>query len=161
MHNGKWLSLNYEIYLYYITELGEWLLLFKHGTVQLCAHFRCSSCVIMQFWNTVITCQIYSCWLFLIAHKVRPADIKVVAALGDSLTVSSRAWLVFCHNWINPLNNSQNFPLTVFHPNPSFASHSFSQLFGSYAVICLWFMRLVFSSLFVLSSCKSNLYQSF
>lgn len=28
---------------------------------------------------------------FLIAHKVRPADIKVVAALGDSLTVSSRA----------------------------------------------------------------------
>lgn len=31
--------------------------------------------------------------LFLLVHKLRPADIRVIAALGDSITVSKNYWL--------------------------------------------------------------------
>lgn len=35
-------------------------------------------------------CDVAECLLLLAVHKLRPGDIKVVAAVGDSITVSHR-----------------------------------------------------------------------
>lgn len=72
-----------------VLELGKRLHLHKHGSVGFCTHVRWVLTKTMKALrgkekqisaNTKFCCGV-------LAHKVRPGDIKVVGALGDSITV--------------------------------------------------------------------------